>query len=183
MASQHEEIGVVGADGYFVRRDATVWSRRTSTGTTDYTMPPKPIAIYRIPYGMHYSVFCVRPTPNGKVKCLYLHRVVHEAFIGPIPEGMEVRHLDGNTLNNTPDNLSCGTHQENMDDRSRHGTTRKGNGCHQTKLRDENVPGIHILYRAGLTQREVGQAFGLNQVTVGRILRGEIRKHLYSAQV
>ena len=56
------------------------------------------------------------------------------AFVGPYPEGMEVRHLDGDPANNrwapgneqetqaAGGNLIYGTHAENMQDMLRHGT-------------------------------------------------------------
>lgn len=57
---------------------------------------------------------------GGQVARL-LHGLVAEAFIGPRAEGMEVRHLDGDPLNNAAENLTYGTHAENMQDRVRHG--------------------------------------------------------------
>ncbi len=51
-----------------------------------------------------------------------VHRLVLEAFVGPCPDGMECRHLDGNQTNNWLDNLAWGTKQENEADKIRHGT-------------------------------------------------------------
>ena len=36
-----------------------------------------------------------------------LHRVIWEYFHGPIPDGYEVHHIDGNPANNDPSNLEC----------------------------------------------------------------------------
>lgn len=44
-------------------------------------------------------------------------RLVAEAFIGDIPEGMDVMHLDGNKTNNRCDNLEICTRKETI----RHG--------------------------------------------------------------
>lgn len=52
----------------------------------------------------------------------WVHRLVLAAFVGPIPEGMEVRHLDGDPHNNFLFNLAYGTHSENVLDSVRHGT-------------------------------------------------------------
>jgi hypothetical protein len=49
-----------------------------------------------------------------------VHRLVALAFIGPCPEGMEVRHLNGNPMDNRPANLAYSTHQVNMMDTLRH---------------------------------------------------------------
>lgn len=64
-----------------------------------------------------------------------VHSLVMAAFVGPCPEGQEVRHLDGNRANSrwapgeTEDeiranggNLMYGTRSENIYDRVRHGT-------------------------------------------------------------
>lgn len=44
----------------------------------------------------------------------YVHRAVWEAFNGPIPEGLQINHLDENKLNNSLNNLSLVTPRENM---------------------------------------------------------------------
>lgn len=43
-----------------------------------------------------------------------VHTLVALAFIGPRPEGCDIRHLDGNPLNNHADNLAYGTRTENI---------------------------------------------------------------------
>ncbi len=46
-------------------------------------------------------------------KLILLHRLVAEAIYGPCPEGMEVDHIDGDKLNNRPENLEYVTTGEN----------------------------------------------------------------------
>lgn len=54
-----------------------------------------------------------------------LHVFVIRAFHGPKPfEGAETRHLDGNPLNNNPENLKWGTKLENMADMVEHRKSR-----------------------------------------------------------
>ncbi len=43
-----------------------------------------------------------------------VHRLVAAAFLGPCPEGQEVRHLDGDPQNNRAENLAYGTRTENI---------------------------------------------------------------------
>jgi hypothetical protein len=59
-----------------------------------------------------------------------IHRLVARAFIGPCPEGLEVRHLDGVHSNNSLSNLAYGTHAENMQDMQRHGVDVRRNKTH-----------------------------------------------------
>lgn len=50
-----------------------------------------------------------------------VHRLVTEAFIGPIPEGMDVCHNNGQGLDNFVTNLRIDTRSENIADQYRHG--------------------------------------------------------------
>lgn len=61
-------------------------------------------------------------TRDGIQKRFGVHRLVALAFIGPRPDGLEIRHLDGNVANPAASNLAYGTHGENMTDKARHGT-------------------------------------------------------------
>jgi len=75
-----------------------------------------------------------------------VHRLVVEAFIGPIPEGQDVRHLDGSRTNNVPENLCYGTRLENMADQRRHGTHGNTVKTHCPRghlLREPNLVALH----------------------------------------
>ena len=50
---------------------------------------------------------------NLNHKKFLVHRVVWEAFNGPIPEGMDIDHIDGNPHNNHLDNLQIVSHSDN----------------------------------------------------------------------
>ena len=60
-------------------------------------------------------------TQDGKRVGRTVHQLVCLAFHGPRPDGMQVRHLDGNKLNNHLDNLLYGTPSENSYDTVRQG--------------------------------------------------------------
>lgn len=44
---------------------------------------------------------------NGRKIKVYLHRYMWEVLRGPIPDGFDVHHVDGDTQNNTIENLAC----------------------------------------------------------------------------
>jgi hypothetical protein len=44
-------------------------------------------------------------------KCAFVHRLVYEAFVGPIPAGERIRHIDRNLSNNRPENLRIGSQE------------------------------------------------------------------------
>lgn len=69
----------------------------------------------------------VRLVINGKRKRFLVHRLVAHAFLPPCPSPLhEVRHLDGDKLNNAASNLAWGTRKENAYDREMHGRTSRG---------------------------------------------------------
>jgi hypothetical protein len=72
--------------------------------------------------GSGYRYVCIRQ--GGAKKNRTVHSLVAEAFHGPRPDGLEVRHLDGNHLNNAPTNLTYGTPSQNRYDSVAHGTHR-----------------------------------------------------------
>lgn len=59
-----------------------------------------------------------------------IHWIIAAAFHGPRPEGLEIRHLDGDPTNNCSANLRYGTSAENKDDIRRHGTNAMRNRTH-----------------------------------------------------
>lgn len=69
-------------------------------------------------------------TQDGVKRHPKVHRLIGEAFLGALPEGMQTRHLDGNPLNCTLENLAYGTVRENCLDRRTHGTDWQVNKTH-----------------------------------------------------
>lgn len=53
------------------------------------------------------------PKGGGKMRAVYVHRLVMQTFIGPPPEGKEVNHIDGVKTNARLSNLEYVTHKEN----------------------------------------------------------------------
>jgi hypothetical protein len=74
---------------------------------------------------------------NRHPKTFFIHRLVLEAFVGPMPEGNVTRHLDGNCRNNHLSNLAYGTRLENSADMLRHGTWANKTHCTKGHLFDE----------------------------------------------
>ncbi len=48
----------------------------------------------------------------------YAHRVVWESAFGPIPDGMQIDHINGETKDNRLENLRCVTRQQNQYNRA-----------------------------------------------------------------
>lgn len=59
---------------------------------------------------------------SGRQVTRTVHSLVANAFLGPRPDGEEVRHLNGDQSDNRPANLAWGTPLQNKADQRRHGT-------------------------------------------------------------
>jgi hypothetical protein len=75
-----------------------------------------------------------------------VHVLVARAFHGPGKPGQQVRHLDGDQLNNAATDLAWGTPKEDTEDKRQHGTLRRGERCYQAKLTEADVREIRALY-------------------------------------
>jgi len=61
-----------------------------------------------------YGVVSI-PTGEGKkVRTFYVHRLLYQHHVGPIPEGLEVDHLCNIKICVNPDHMELVTHAENM---------------------------------------------------------------------
>jgi len=60
----------------------------------------------------HYVRFS--PCKDGKYTKVAVHRAMWEAFVGPIPAGMEINHKNLDRADNRLDNFELLTHRENI---------------------------------------------------------------------
>jgi len=113
------------------------------------TLPvPHVLAALNSSHG-YLSVGLVR---DGQATTKEIHALVMLAFSGERLDGLEVRHLDGNSRNNVATNLAYGTRSENTLDKVRHGTHNNTikTHCPHGHPYDE----VNTLYRTG---RKVGR--------------------------
>lgn len=110
-------------DGYVVSSDGTVFSKKHGTPLkpTDNGRGYKRVTLWR----------------NGKPKCVYVHRLVANAFI-PNPNNLpQVNHKDENKSNNRADNLEWCTDKYNVNYgtcRERISKTKKERGQSEAQL-------------------------------------------------
>jgi hypothetical protein len=106
---------------------------------------------------------------------LWVHHACLLAFVGPRPSPKhEGRHLNGNNRDNRPANLAWGTRQDNVDDQRRHDKILTGERAPTAKLTVAQVAEIRSRYRAGgITQRSLAELYGVDHMSIGRIVRGE----------
>jgi hypothetical protein len=80
--------------------------------------------------GLSNGYYMVVLCDSGHRVSVKTANLVAQAFIGPRPFGQDIRHLDGNSTNDTRSNLCYGTHRENMLDTVRHGTNHNARKTH-----------------------------------------------------
>lgn len=83
---------------------------------------------------------------HGTRRTVTVHSIVAEAFHGKRPAGLEVRHLNGDGLDNRAVNLRWGTHAENQADNVYHGT-HYSHHRGQTHCRDGHQFNVENTYR------------------------------------
>lgn len=99
--------------------------------------------LYQHPAGKGHNYRTVTLCGGGKVSTIYVHRLVAEAFIGPLPEGAEVNHKRGTAAGNAATNLEIVTPLGNMRHARESGLlniTGEMNGA--AKLTEESVRAI-----------------------------------------
>lgn len=111
----------------------------------------------------------LKPRPNQKGyfrvvynrKDEYIHRLVWSAFNGPIPPGLQVRHLNGDPSDNRLSNLAIGTQSDNEMDKRRHGTDPRGERHGSCRLSLEEVLLIRELWVSGVSARGIKSRLNL----------------------
>jgi hypothetical protein len=109
---------------------------------------------------------------DGKTFHIGTHRLVYMAFIGPIPDGHEINHLNGNRRDNRLENLSCITHAENVrysKDVLKANYATYGNA----KLSADEVQAIRELIAEGVSSKAIAAMFGIHSNSVWHIKSGK----------
>lgn len=119
----------------------------------------------------------VRMAKDGKAVAIPVHRLVAWAFLGPRPEGMQIRHLDGNKMNNSVENLVYGSAKENGQDKVAHGTSSKGEKNIKAKLTESQAK--YIFSAKGIMEaNEIASIFNITTSTIYRIWKGVYWSHI-----
>lgn len=109
---------VPGFPGYRAGDDGSIWSCWGNTGWGEHGLTNVWKRVSTPPGAKGY-LRC-NMVNDGRIKSVRIHRVILEAFVGPCPEGMECRHLNGIRTDNRLVNLAWGTRKENIDDKVKH---------------------------------------------------------------
>lgn len=137
---------------------------------------------------------------RGVGKSCLAHRFSYELHYGPIAVGALVLHHCDTPSCVRPDHLYAGTQADNVRDMWGRGRakitssfrnnperaralramqkTKRGEEHPLARLSESDIHQIHDLYSKGLTQREIGKHFGIDQSTVSNIVTGRSWGHV-----
>lgn len=166
---------IPGYEGLYEVSDAgevkTVARVQTRSNGTKLTVR----SIVRKPRRTSKGYLVVDLSAPGGCKTHTVHKLVALAFIGPRPEGMELRHLNGNPQDCRLCNLQYGTRLENAADRIAHGRQFRGEGSPMAKLTEAQVLAIRS---ANQPQAIIAKAYGVSQKLISLVRRRVIWRHV-----
>lgn len=130
---------IKGYPGYMVTSDGRVWSDKQSG---------RWLKLDRKPNG-YLAAGLWR---DGRKSSVLVHSLVLETFGSPRPEGLQVRHLNGQQRDNRIENLAWGTAVENAADRDQQGNHRNGRKTHCKRGHALSGDNLWINRRTGARQ-------------------------------
>jgi DNA-binding NarL/FixJ family response regulator len=114
---------------------------------------------------------------NKRWRNVLVAALVADAFHGPRPTGLQIRHLNGDSLDNRATNLKYGTAAENAADREAHGMTAHGPRNGNAKLSSREVEWAREVYAAGqMNQIQIARQLGVSKAQIWNIVRGKQRR-------
>ena len=159
-ATPERWLPIPGFPGYSVSDMGRVVSSKRKT--------PRVLATQRWAERHNKPYLAVGLCINGKARLYVIHKLVMLAFVGPRPDGQEVRHLNGDATDNRLVNLAYGTHVENMKDILRHGN-RIG---FAPKLSAGQQAEVRALRSEGMTYQGIADRFGISEKSIRNIVLG-----------
>lgn len=105
------------------------------------------------------------------------HRVAYELTVGPIPQGLLLRHSCDNPKCVNPAHLIPGTKRENTQDAIDRGQHLVGERDTKSKLSNNAVATILAALTVGVPGKYLADKFGVSASTISGIKTGRLRKH------
>jgi uncharacterized protein YerC len=117
-----------------------------------------------------------------KGKSVLLHRWVYQEYVGPIPDGLDIRHSCNRPHCENPAHLRPGTHQDNMDDKVEAQTQHRpiGEVNVKAKLTEDQVRAI---LKDPRKVSVIAREYGVTRANIHDIRRRDTWKHIDAAAV
>lgn len=129
-----------------------------------------------------YTETCANQPYAAIGRGLYAHTFVCLVFHGDRP-GMthqwHAAHSCGQSRCVNPRHIRWATVRENVADKIRHGTHRRGEDMPWSKLTEDDVREIRRVYaEGGISQAALGERYGVRPSNIQLIVAGKIWKHV-----
>lgn len=113
-------------------------------------------------------------------KLVSAHRMSHELYLGPIPDGLHILHKCDNPKCVNPDHFFLGSYQENSDDKMRKGRQKKNKGVEMWNaiLTEDDVRQIRARYTFGKGVKKLADEFNISTTHLYFIVTNRRWKHL-----
>lgn len=110
----------------------------------------------------------VKLCKNGTERKVMVHRLVYETFVGKMPDGTEINHIDENKKNNMVPNLEAVSHIRNI----RHGTgLMRCAIAHWKPIRQYTINGDFVAEYP--SRAEAAKATGVNGSGISQTANGK----------
>jgi hypothetical protein len=115
-------------------------------------------------------------------KTMRVHRIVVETYIGEIPRGYCVNHIDGDKINNSLSNLEIITYKQNTEHAYKTGLAvgKKGSENSGSKLQLHQVLEMYKMFEEGKTNDEISEVFNLHSRYISLMRHGKRWQHIYN---
>lgn len=146
---------------------AGTWAVDAAAGAIYSTVTGKPLAM-RNAAGYVYAQF----GPRSARHSVRVHRVIWEAVNGPIPDGLEINHINADKGDNRIGNLETVTPKGNTMHAIALGlrTQPRGAQGYSARLTQRQVDAIRARARHGQTQQSIADTYGVARSQVSKII-------------
>lgn len=150
---------IPGFPGYYAFADGRIWSGRKGCFLKPQVSGEP---IYR-----QVSLY----TEEGAQRTRLIHRVHMSAVHGrELLKSEVVEHINHDGCDNRWENLRVTTQKENIARGHRDGRQSVGEKVGTSKLKENEVRQIRVLYKAGYSQRKLAEMFGVSKTMVAHIV-------------
>lgn len=111
--AQKEIKEIAGFPNYFIDTEGIVYCNKPSLRLGSFNGELRPITLSKKKTGYLYANIYWGKTKAHR-SSLRVHRIVYQTFVGPIPDGWVIDHINGDKSDNRLENLQCITQQDNV---------------------------------------------------------------------
>lgn len=171
MASEYvwltdEFKAIPGFEGYYAKRDGSLWSawqKGPVKGMKSGAASRLGSRLRKL-YGKKHASGHMEVKLKDHVMRKWHHMVLF-AFVGPRPDGMECRHLNGIPDDNRLENICWGTRKENAGDTVRHGRVPRG----PRPGKSQRIAEVRRLLADGWSKIRIAKFLHMHPKTITRI--------------